>query len=55
MRLGWIAEGGIGKMVGDYISTSWVGGRAVPVFSLASADDGFGTLRQAIFAGTRIG
>jgi hypothetical protein len=54
MRLGWIADGGIGKMVGDYISTSWVGGRAVPVFSLASADDGFGTLRQAIFAGTSV-
>jgi hypothetical protein len=55
MRLEWLADGGIGKMVGDYISTSWAGGRVVPVFSLASADDGFGTFRQATFAGTRVG
>jgi hypothetical protein len=36
MRLGWIAQAG-GAMVGDYISTSFAGGRAVPVFVLASA------------------
>ena len=31
----WIAQAG-GAMVGDYISTSFAGGRAVPVFALAS-------------------
>ena len=35
MQLRWIAQAG-GAMVGDYISTSWAGGRAVPVFALAS-------------------
>ncbi len=32
-----IAETSLGSMVGDYISTSFAGGRAVPVFVLASA------------------
>lgn len=35
MRLNWIAQAG-GAMVGDYISTSWTGGRAISVFVLAS-------------------
>lgn len=35
LRLNWIAQAG-GAMVGDYISTSFAGGRAVPVFVLAS-------------------
>ncbi len=35
MRLDWIAQAG-GAMVGDYISTSWAGGRAISVFPLAS-------------------
>jgi BNR repeat-like domain len=35
MQLGWIAQAG-GAMVGDYISTSWSGGRAISVFALAS-------------------
>jgi hypothetical protein len=35
MRRGWIAQAG-GAMVGDYISTSFAGGRAVSVFVLAS-------------------
>ena len=30
---GWLASAG-GAMVGDYISTSFAGGRAVPVFAL---------------------
>jgi BNR repeat-like domain len=34
MQLGWIAQAG-GAMVGDYISTSFSGGRAVSVFALA--------------------
>ena len=55
MRLSWLADGGIGKMVGDYISTSWVGGRPIPIFSLASPPSGFDTLRQSMFAGVQIG
>jgi hypothetical protein len=35
MRLNWIAQAG-GAMVGDYISTSWSGGRAISVFPIAS-------------------
>lgn len=35
MRLAWIAQAG-GAMVGDYFSTSWSGGRAISVFTLAS-------------------
>jgi hypothetical protein len=42
---------GIGRMLGDYISTSYVGGRPVPVFALASPAQG-DDLRQAIFATT---
>lgn len=39
MRLDWIAQAG-GAMVGDYISTSWAGGRAIAVFALASFQRG---------------
>ncbi len=35
MRLDWIAQAG-GAMVGDYISTSFVGGRAVAAFPIAA-------------------
>ncbi len=52
MKLAWLADGGIGQMVGDYISTSWAGGRPVPVFSLASEPGGFDLLHQSIFATT---
>lgn len=49
MRLPWIAQTGIGRMLADYVSASWTGGRAVAVFSLADepVDGGF---RQATFA-----
>ncbi len=55
MRLSWLADGGIGRMVGDYISTSWVGGRPVPIFSLASQPSSFDVQRQSIFAGVQTG
>ena len=55
MHVSWIADGGIGGMVGDYISSSWVGGLPVPVFSLASEPSGFDLQRQAIFAGVHLG
>jgi hypothetical protein len=53
MALDWIADGGIGGFLGDYVSTSWVGGRPIPVFSIASPPE-FEARRQAIFAATRI-
>jgi hypothetical protein len=43
-----IARTSQGSMVGDYISTSFAGGRAVPVFALAPKPRG-GRLREAIF------
>jgi len=54
MPIGWIASTGLGRMLGDYVSTSWAGGRPVPVFSLAAAPVG-GSYRQAIFATVRGG
>jgi hypothetical protein len=51
--LEWVADTGLGRMLGDYISASFVGGRPVPVLSLADAPVG-GELRQAIFASTRV-
>ena len=53
MRGGWIADSDIGKFVGDYISTSYVRGKPMPVFALATRPVG-GRLRQAIYVGTRI-
>jgi hypothetical protein len=40
MTLGWLPNTSQGRMVGDYISTSYVGGTARPVFALASALSG---------------
>jgi hypothetical protein len=53
MRLLAMADGDIGRMVGDYIATSFVRGRPMPVFSLASPPVA-GELRQAIFATTKL-
>lgn len=47
----WLANTGLGRMLGDYISTSWVGTRPIPVFSLASPPVR-GSYRQQIFAAT---
>ena len=44
-----IAPTSLGSMVGDYISTSFAGGRAVPVFVLASPPSR-GKLHEATFA-----
>jgi hypothetical protein len=52
MKLGWLAATSLGLMTGDYISTSFVGGRPVPVFALSSPPSG-GSLREAIFVSTR--
>lgn len=50
--LGWVADTGLGRMLADYVSVSWVGGRPVPVLSLATEPVG-GELRQSIYATTR--
>ncbi|MBD0349457.1 MAG: exo-alpha-sialidase, partial [Thermoleophilia bacterium] len=49
MRLGWIADTNQGRMLADYVSTSFVGGVPVAVFSLASPPAGR-RFRQAIYA-----
>jgi hypothetical protein len=49
MRLEWLADTNLGRMVGDYISTSFVGPRPVPVLALANAPSG-GRFNEAIFA-----
>jgi hypothetical protein len=46
MRLDWIAQAG-GAMVGDYISTSFTGGRAIAVFPVAAPA---GRFDQPLFA-----
>ena len=53
MPLHWIAETGIGRMLADYVSTSFASGRAIPVFAIASAPVA-GEFRQAIYATTRV-
>jgi hypothetical protein len=47
--MAWIARTSLGPMVGDYISTSFAGGRAVPVFALATAPRD-ATLHEAMFS-----
>lgn len=47
MRLEWAAQAG-GAMLGDYFSTSWTGGRAVSVFTIASIRTG--AFDQPLFA-----
>jgi hypothetical protein len=49
MRANWLAETGLGRMLGDYISTSWVDGKPIPVFPLASPPIR-GGYREAVFA-----
>lgn len=49
MLLSWLANTGQGRMVGDYISTSWSGGTAHPAFAAASAPSG-GLFNESIFS-----
>jgi RTX calcium-binding nonapeptide repeat (4 copies) len=53
MDLSWLAGTDTGSMVGDYVALSYVRGRPIPVFSLASEPAADGTLRQSIFARVR--
>ncbi len=49
MSLSWLPNTSLGYMVGDYISTSFVGPNAVPVFANAGAPSG-SVLQEATFA-----
>jgi len=49
VALRWIVRTSQGSMVGDYISTAFAGGRAVPVFALATRP-ARGKLRESMFA-----
>ncbi|MFL5980662.1 MAG: exo-alpha-sialidase [Gaiellaceae bacterium] len=48
MRIEWIADSSLGRMLGDYISVSWAGGKAIPVIALAGEPTL--ALEQAVFA-----
>jgi len=48
MMLSWLASTSKGSMVGDYISTSFSGGKAYPVFAVATAPGG-GAFNEAMF------
>jgi hypothetical protein len=49
MPLSWLADGGIGAMVGDYVSVTWSAGMAFGVLALATEPEG-GVLREAVYA-----
>jgi hypothetical protein len=49
MPLTWLPKSEGGRMVGDYFSTVFAGGRVVPVFTLATSPKG-AHFREAIFA-----
>jgi hypothetical protein len=49
MSLSYLANTNQGRMVGDYISTSFVGAKAVPVFAQARLPTG-GVFDQAMYA-----
>jgi BNR repeat protein len=49
MELSWLAQAEGGRMVGDYFSTEFAGGRVVPVFALAAPPLN-GRFQEAIFA-----
>jgi BNR repeat-like domain len=51
MSLSWLASTNQGRMVGDYISTSWSGGSAHPAFAAASAPTG-GLFNESVFTPT---
>ena len=49
MKLDWFADTNLGRMAGDYISTSFAGSRPIPVLALAGAPSG-GRYNEGIFA-----
>jgi hypothetical protein len=53
VRANWLADTGLGRMLGDYISSSWVAGKPIAVFPLASAPSR-GRFKEQIFASTQV-
>jgi hypothetical protein len=51
MSIGWLPSTSGGRMVGDYISTSYSGGKAHPVFAVAKAPSG-GLFDEAMYSPT---
>ena len=49
MSLSWLASTNQGPMVGDYISTSFSGANAVPVFAVAGPKSG-SVFNEAMFS-----
>ena len=49
VEMSWLARSEGGRMVGDYFSTAYAGGRWIPVYALATSPLR-GRLREAIFA-----
>jgi hypothetical protein len=52
MRFAWLPRTSSGRMVGDYVSSAYAGGRAVGVFALAKRPRG-NRLDEAIHAVAR--
>jgi len=50
MPFNWISLSNTGRMIGDYISASFAGGRVVSVYPLAEAPAADGSYRQAMHA-----
>jgi hypothetical protein len=57
MSLSWLANTSQGVMVGDYISTSFVGGPAFPAFAVAQAPSGstFNEATDTVKGGVSVG
>ena len=51
VRSNWLADTGLGRMLGDYISSSWVGGKPMAVLPLASPP-ARGRFKEQIFVAT---
>jgi len=49
MRIAWLANTDQGRMVGDYISTSYTGGIPFPVFALARRPDDRGVFDESMY------
>ena len=52
VKMAWLPRAEGGRMVGDYFSTAFVGGRVVPVYALAAPALASGRFHEGIFAGS---
>jgi hypothetical protein len=53
MPLWWLVDSGTGRMVGDYVGTTFPGTRPLPVFTIASRP-ATGLLHESIYAATKL-